>query len=86
VPRYNEAWAIRIASGCARAEWPMSRHPLIYDQAVAEIGVSAEGTQSISRIVWYVYFPERQEERTKHAGARFLVDETDGTCRMLVQG
>jgi hypothetical protein len=86
-PRFGEAWAITAATACAKAMWvPGSMSgPLIYERASVEIGLSDRA----DRIVWYVYFPERLPQdivTSSHSGAGFLVDEADGTCRVVMQG
>jgi hypothetical protein len=82
VPRYNEAWAINIASACARAAWPAERNPLNYDQAEAEAGLGSGSNQG-GILGWYVDFTERGQLILIHSGIRFFVDETTGACQAL---
>ena len=88
--RYNAAWALSIATACAREFWGTrtDRNPLNYDQPVVESGVNGGSSREAERVGWYVYFPERNVLRIirSHSGIIFFVDESNGACRLIPQG
>jgi hypothetical protein len=79
-PRYDEAWAVRVATECAQAMGATGSAgtPLRFNLGVAEAGVSQRPGDT--GVAWFVTFPESPQVRRSHSGAGFLVYESTATC------
>jgi hypothetical protein len=79
-PQHDEAWAVRVATECARATGATGSAgtPLRFNLGVAEAGVSARPGDT--GVAWFVTFPESPDVHRSHSGAGFLVYESTATC------